>query len=67
MIQEKNINTVRDLVDFLLTLDQDRPICGEYIVHYFGVKSCQGYKERPLLTSLIEDRGYDYKFKAMIY
>ena len=60
------IHTVKDLIEYLQTLEPDKIIYGEYlnIINSLVV----GPKYRPLLKDLIEkDFEGNYKFKALIY
>ena len=67
LIMENNntIQTVGELVAYLQTLDQDKPIIAEYI----KVVGSQyiGLEHRPLLKTLIEDDGDYYEWIGMFY
>ena len=64
-MENNNINTIKDLVSYLQTLDQNKPIVGEYIKiianQYIGIE------ERPLFKSLIKKDNDHYKLTAMFY
>lgn len=60
------INTVKDFVDYLQSLDQNKYITGEYL-QIMGNQVID-IKSRPLLKDLIEkDIDGNYKLKALIY
>lgn len=60
------IYTVKDLIEYLQTFDQDKFIHGEYLV-MLGNQVIDR-KIRPLFKDLIvEDFDNSYKFKPLIY
>ena len=64
-MENNTIHTVGELVAYLQTLDQNKPIIGEYI-KVIGSQYI-GLEHRPLLKSLIEDNNDHYEWIAMFY
>ena len=63
---DNTINTVKDLIEYLQTLNHNQTIHGEYLV-MIGNQVIDT-KSRPLLKDLIEiDFDGTYKFKPLIY
>jgi len=64
-MDNNQIYTIQDLIDFLKTLDVSLPINSEYIQvvgsHYVGIRT------RPILKSLFEKSNDKYVLKAMFY
>ena len=59
------IRTVQDLINYLQTLDTNKPINGEYMEVLAG--NIKDIKTRPLLPSLIKETTGGYIFGPMLY
>lgn len=63
--EDEMFRTVGELVAYLKTLDQNKPLVAQYIYVLLG--NYRGIKERPLLKKLFKEESGIYKINALFY